>query len=63
MKIDFQFNTEYGSFSDAITLEDNHTFTNEDIEVMKQERLTNWIAIITKPAEQVVETPTEDIVE
>ena len=64
MKINFTFDTEYGVFSDAITLEDNHTFTDNEIEVMKQERLVNWIAIITTPSlEEVVETPIEDIVE
>lgn len=63
IKIDFSFNTEYGVFSDAITLEDNHTFTDDEIEAMKQERLANWIAAITTLAEQFVETPIEDIVE
>jgi hypothetical protein len=56
MKIDFIFDTEYGVFSDALALPDDHTFTDDDIEVMKQERLSNWIAIITAPPlEEVVE--------
>jgi hypothetical protein len=63
IKIDFTFDTEYGMFSDAITLEDNHTYTNAEIDVMKQERLANWISIITAPSEEVVEALIEDIVE
>jgi hypothetical protein len=59
MKIDFTFDTEYGSFSDALVLPDDHTFTDDEIEAMKQERLSNWIAIIT-PAEQVEEIIIEE---
>jgi hypothetical protein len=63
IKIDFTFDTEYGVFSDAISLPDDHTFTDDEIEAMKQERVDNWIAIITAPSEEVIETPVEDIVE
>lgn len=52
MKINFTFETEFGLFSDAITLEDDHTYTSDEIEAMKQERLTNWIEVVTfKPIE------------
>lgn len=61
MKISFTFDTEYGVFSDAITLEDTHTHTAEEIEAMKQERLDNWIAIITTPS--IAEEQIQDIVE
>jgi hypothetical protein len=71
MKIDFTFDTEYGSFSDALVFPDNHTFTDSEIEVIKQERLSDWIAIITAPPSKemlveehlIIETPIEDIVE
>ena len=59
MVINFTFDTEYGSFSDALVLPDDHTFTDDDLEVMKQERLSNWIAIIT-PVEQVEEIIIEE---
>ncbi len=59
MVINFTFDTEYGSFSDALVLPDDHTFTDDDLEVMKQERLSNWIAIIT-PIEQVEEIIIEE---
>lgn len=63
IKIDFSFDTQYGVYSDALYLEDNHTFTEQEIEAMKQERVDNWIAVVTSPSEEVIETPIEDIVE
>lgn len=49
MKIDFQFETQYGLFSDALILPDDQTFTDAEIELMKQERLNNWLAIFATP--------------
>ena len=57
IKIDFTFDTEHGSFSDALYLDDNHNFTEQEIEAMKQERLTNWVNSV-KPVE-VLEQPSE----
>jgi hypothetical protein len=51
MKIDFSFDTQYGMFSDAIVLPDDHSFTDNEIEAMKQQRLSNWIAVVT-PVEE-----------
>ena len=45
----FEFDTEYGVFRDALHLEDDHTYTPEEVAAMKQERLDNWIAFITAP--------------
>lgn len=50
MIINFQFDTKYGVFSDALVLEDDHTYTNAELETMKQTRLDNWIAIVTAPS-------------
>jgi len=49
MKIDFQFDTQYGKFCDALHFEDDAIPSDEDIELMKQQRLANWIAHITAP--------------
>jgi hypothetical protein len=49
MKINFSFPSQYGTFSDALHLEDNHAFTDAEIEAMKQQRFDNWIAVITAP--------------
>jgi len=50
MKIDFTFDTSYGTFCDAIVLPDDHTLTDDEIEAMKQQRLNNWIAVVTAPS-------------
>jgi hypothetical protein len=54
MKIDFEFSSEYGLFRDALHLPDDHTFTDEEIQAMKQQRFDSWIAVITAPP-QIVE--------
>jgi hypothetical protein len=46
MQIRFTFDTQFGPFSDALYLDDGHTFTDAEVEAMKQERLTNWLAVI-----------------
>jgi hypothetical protein len=58
MKIDFSFSSQYGTFSDALHLPDDHAFTDAEIEAMKQQRFDNWIAVITAPP--VEETPVEE---
>lgn len=46
IKIDFQKSQGLAAFSDAIYLPDDHTFTEAEIEAMKQERFDTWLAII-----------------
>lgn len=63
VKIDFSFETKYGVFSDALNLSDEEaaSLTADDIEAMKQQRLSSWIAIIEAPevivAPEVIEAP------
>lgn len=49
IKIDFEFTTEFGVYRDAITLPEDHNLTEEDIEILKKERVDNWLAIINTP--------------
>ncbi len=56
--INFEFETQYGKFADAIHLPDDHTLTAADIEAMKQQRLDNWLAVVTAPP--VEEPPAEE---
>jgi hypothetical protein len=51
IKIDFEFETKYGMYRDALYLDDNHSFTEQEIEAMKQQRVNNWIAVIESPSE------------
>jgi hypothetical protein len=49
IKIDFEYTTEYGTFRDALHLPENHSFTDAEITNMKEQRLNNWIAIVSAP--------------
>ena len=49
MKIDFSFDTPYGKFADALHLPDDHGLSDAEIEAMKQQRVDNWIAIVSAP--------------
>jgi len=60
VKIDFDFDTPHGVFRDALHLPDDHTFTEAEIEAMKEQRRDNWIAIVTAPP---VEEPAPEYVE
>jgi hypothetical protein len=61
MKIDFSFDTQYGKFADAIVLPDDHTLTDAEIEAMKQQRLDNWIAVVTAPPSDVIDVEVTDV--
>jgi len=54
MKIDFSFSSQYGTFSDALHLPDDHGLTQAEIDAMQQQRYDNWLAVITAP-------PTEEV--
>ena len=60
MKIDFSFDTDHGKFVDAIVLTDDHTFSDAEIEDMKQQRLDNWIAVVSyaPTEEEIIQTET-----
>jgi len=64
MKIDFEFDTAHGMFRDALHLPDDHAFTDAEIQAMKQQRVDNWIAVVTAPpVEEVTEEapPAEEV--
>ena len=56
VSIVFEFDTQYGTFRDALVLPDDHGLSDAELDAMKQQRLDNWIAVITAPP---VDTPTE----
>ena len=55
MQIIFTFDTPHGEFCDALHLPDDHTFSEAEIEAMKQERLNNWITVVTTPPVEALE--------
>jgi hypothetical protein len=46
MKIDFEYDTKYGKFVDALYFDDQLIPSDAEINAMKQERVDNWIAHI-----------------
>ena len=48
-KIIFEYTTKHGVYRDALHLPADHTFTDQEIESMKMERLNNWLAIVEAP--------------
>jgi hypothetical protein len=62
-KIDFQVETKYGVFGDAIFVPDDAPMSIDEIEAEKQRRLDNWIAIIETPAVEEPVVPEEPLPE
>ena len=61
MKIDFEIiHPIHGKFRDALTLPDNHGFTDAEIDAMKQQRFSNWVAVVEAPP---AEEPEADYIE
>jgi hypothetical protein len=52
IKIDFEFDSPYGVFRDALHLPDDHGLSEAQIEAMKQQRFDYWLAFVT-PQEPV----------
>ena len=65
MQIIFTFETPFGPFCDALHLEEDHAFTDDEVEAMKQERLTNWLAVVDPSPEQIeaalIDAPVEEV--
>lgn len=55
MKIEFEYTTKYGRFSDALWFPDDAPMTDEEIAAEKQRRLDNWISMIENPVEPPAE--------
>ena len=51
VKIDFELDSEFGKYRDAIVLDDGHGLSEEQIDEIKQQRLANWTAAIVAAME------------
>lgn len=58
IKIDFEFETKYGVYRDALYFDENHNLTDDEIQAIKTERLNNWLNVIENPP-----APEQEIVE
>ena len=47
--IDFERDTEYGVFRDAITLPDDHTLSQDEIDSLMQQRVDAWVDHVKNP--------------
>jgi hypothetical protein len=61
IKIDFEFDSPHGVFRDALHLPEDHTFTDDEIQAMKQQRYDNWWAIVNPPPADVVDVEVTDV--
>jgi hypothetical protein len=50
IKIDFEFETQFGVFRDALHLAEDRVYSHEEIETMKVNRLDSWLAIVQNPS-------------
>jgi hypothetical protein len=54
MKIDFEYETQYGKYGDALFFPDDQPMPSDDeIEALKQQRLNNWLALLSATEEVV----------
>jgi hypothetical protein len=51
VKLDFTITDGINTLTDAIVLPDDHTLTDDEIEAMKVQRLSDWILPPITPAE------------
>jgi hypothetical protein len=58
-KIDFEIDSSFGKYRDAIVLFDGQTMTDAEIEAMKQERFDRWLDLVSNPPEEQIEEQTE----
>lgn len=60
MQIIFEHTYNGIMFRDALYLPDDHTHTNAEIDAMKQERINNWVLLITSaPSEPLLDEDVE----
>lgn len=59
--IQFERETKYGVYRDAITLPDDHTLTDTQIQAMMQQRADDWVAYVDNPPAPATELKPETI--
>lgn len=54
IKIDFEFDSPFGVFRDALHLPEDHGLSGTEISAMQQQRFDNWLAIVNPPITEEV---------
>lgn len=57
IKIDFEFDSRFGVFRDALHLPEDHGLTDQEIEDLKKQRYDNWIAVLETPPQDLPPLP------
>jgi len=55
MMIDFEISRDGVVYRDALSLPDDHTFTDQEIENMKEAKYAAWVAFIEQASQEVIE--------
>lgn len=53
VKIDFEFDSEYGIFRDAICLPDDHGLSDAQLETLKRDRFDNWLLVVKQQSGEI----------
>lgn len=54
IKIDFEFETQYGIYRDALYVPEDNQFTATEIEDMKQQRLGVWLNAVETMSQEII---------
>lgn len=46
-QVKIEYITKYGIYKDAIYLPNDHSYTEDEISIMKQQKFDNWFASMT----------------
>lgn len=55
ISIDFEFESQYGRYGDALLLPEDHGLSNEEIEQMKQQRFAAWLASVDAASQGIID--------
>ena len=59
VQVIFEVETAHGLYRDALYFPADQVPSDEEIELLKQERVNNWIAVVTAPPSEVIDESVE----
>ena len=57
VKIEFEFETEFGTYKDALYFEEGAVPSDAEVEVMKQSRVDNWMLMVDPSNQTMDQSP------
>lgn len=55
ISVDFEFESQYGRYADALLLPEDHGLSNEELEHLKQQRFTSWLASVEAASRGIID--------